>query len=176
MSRHRIRIAIFYRLLQSVYWRARTRGGIQGQRFRIKHPEKIVARHGLLEMGLDSIIDSYARIIAWQKIRIGKDVYISRDAVLVAYADIEIGDRSLIGERVSIHTENHGPAHARDAFSCKPVWIGKDVWIGAGVTLVSGAKIGDGAVIGAGAVVVGEIPSNSVAVGIPAKVIKTASS
>lgn len=52
------------------------------------------------------------------------------------------------------------------------VFIGNDVWIGYRVTIVGGVKIGDGAIIGAGAVVVDNIPPYSVAVGVPAKVVK----
>jgi virginiamycin A acetyltransferase len=50
--------------------------------------------------------------------------------------------------------------------------IGNDVFIGINVTVLDGVKIGDGAVIGAGAVVVNDIPPYSIAVGVPAKVVK----
>lgn len=50
--------------------------------------------------------------------------------------------------------------------------IGNDVWIGAGAIINNGIIIGDGCVIGAGAVITKDIPSWSVAVGIPGRVIK----
>ena len=50
--------------------------------------------------------------------------------------------------------------------------IGSDVWIGTGVTIKSGVTIGDGCFIGAGAVVTHDIPPFSIAVGVPARVIK----
>ena len=50
--------------------------------------------------------------------------------------------------------------------------IGNDVWIGCDVTILGGVRIGNGAVIGAGTVVARDIPSYSVVVGNPAKVIK----
>ena len=55
----------------------------------------------------------------------------------------------------------------------RPVHIGNDVWIGDRVMIMPGVHIGDGSVIGAGAVVTGDIPPYSIAVGVPAKVIRS---
>ena len=55
----------------------------------------------------------------------------------------------------------------------KPVTIGNDVWIGMRSIIMPGVTIGEGAVIGAGSVVTKNIPPYSIAVGTPAKVIKT---
>ena len=54
----------------------------------------------------------------------------------------------------------------------KEIKIGDDVWIGANVTILPGVTIGNNVVIGAGAVVTKDIPDNSLAVGVPARVIK----
>ena len=56
----------------------------------------------------------------------------------------------------------------------KPITIGNDVYFGNNVMVMPGCKIGNKVVIGAGAVVTKDIPDNSVAVGVPARVIKTA--
>ena len=55
----------------------------------------------------------------------------------------------------------------------KPIHIGKNVWIGSNSTILSGVTIGDNAVIGAGSVVTKDIPENMIAVGSPAKVIRS---
>ena len=53
------------------------------------------------------------------------------------------------------------------------ITIGSNVFIGMGSVILPGVTIGDNCVIGAGAVVTRDIPSGSVAAGVPAKVIKT---
>ncbi|WPC16106.1 acyltransferase [Riemerella anatipestifer] len=53
-----------------------------------------------------------------------------------------------------------------------PIIIGSNVYIGYGSIILPGVEIGDNVVIGAGSVVNKSIPSNSVAVGVPCRVIK----
>lgn len=55
----------------------------------------------------------------------------------------------------------------------RPITVGSNVYFGTGCTVLPGVTIGDNVVVGAGAVVTKDIPSNSVAVGVPARVIKT---
>lgn len=55
----------------------------------------------------------------------------------------------------------------------RPIKVGNNVWIGGNVVVLPGVTIGDNVVIGAGSVVNKDIPSNSVAVGNPCKVIKS---
>lgn len=55
----------------------------------------------------------------------------------------------------------------------KNIIIGNHVWLGNGVNVLKGVTIGDNTVIGIKSLVTNDIPSNSLAVGIPAKVVKT---
>ena len=64
------------------------------------------------------------------------------------------------------HSRNQGLERAL------PITIGDNCWFGANVTVMPGVKIGSGCVIGAGSVVTKDIPDNSLAIGVPARVIK----
>jgi lipopolysaccharide O-acetyltransferase len=63
------------------------------------------------------------------------------------------------------------PPVKRDLIS-SPIVIGNNCWFGDRVFIIQGVTIGDGVVIGAGSIVTKDIPSNSLAVGVPAKIIK----
>ena len=108
-----------------------------------------------------------------KNIKIGKNVFINACCRFQDQGGIEIGDGSLIGHNTTIATLNHdfNPLK-RQNLTPSPVKIGKNVWIGSDCTILPGVTIGDGAIIGAGSVVTKSIPTNAVAVGNPARVIK----
>ena len=91
---------------------------------------------------------------------------------------ITIGNNVHITDGVKFITHDGGTLLYRhlvpDLEITKPITIGDDVYIGNNVILLPGVNIGSNVVIGAGAVVSKDIPSNSVAVGVPARVIKSA--
>ena len=87
-----------------------------------------------------------------------------------------VGERVWIGPHTLITTVSH-PLSAKERREyyawAKPVTICDDVWIGGNVTILPGVTIGEGAVIGAGAVVTQDVPARSLAVGAPARVVRT---
>lgn len=91
---------------------------------------------------------------------------------------ITIGNNVHITDGVKFITHDGGTLLFRnqvpDLEITKPITVGNDVYFGNNVIILPGVTIGDKVVIGAGAVVSRDIPSNSVAVGVPARVIKTA--
>lgn len=108
-----------------------------------------------------------------KNITIGKNVFVNTGCHFQDQGGIRIGDGVLIGHNVVIATLNHHhDPEKRASMFPKPVIIGNNVWIGANVTLLPGVTVNDGAIIGAGSVVTKDVPKNSIAVGIPAKVIK----
>jgi len=91
---------------------------------------------------------------------------------------ITLGNNVHITDGVHFITHDGGTLLYRkkveDLEITKPITVGNDVYIGTNAILLPGVTIGNNVVIGAGAVVSKDIPDNSVAVGVPAKVIKTA--
>ena len=99
-------------------------------------------------------------------------------------AKVLIGDNANFGPNVTIVTPVHpliaserrsmqGPDGAPGHFCyARPVTVGNDVWLGANVTVCGGVTIGNGCVVGAGSVVTRDLPPNTFAAGVPAKVIR----
>lgn len=109
-------------------------------------------------------------------IHIGNRTYINFRCTILDEAAVTIGDDAFIGPNVSIYTACHStnPVERNTRWEwAKPVTIGNNCWIGGSVTILPGVTIGDNCTIGAGSVVVHDIPSGSIAVGNPCKVIKT---
>ncbi len=69
-------------------------------------------------------------------------------------------------------SNNHDP-YDRQILTCKPIVIKDGAWIGAGATILSGVTIGKFAIVGAASVVTHDVGDYEVAVGSPARVIKT---
>lgn len=111
-------------------------------------------------------------------VRLGHSVYVGPYSVIYGHGGVEIGDDTLISMHCRILSSDHAlppPDIAIRAQSdiLKPTRIGCDVWLGAGVTVLGGVTIGDGCVVGAGAVVSRDLPPRSIAVGVPAKVVRS---
>ncbi len=91
---------------------------------------------------------------------------------IFGHGGVEIGRETQIGPATLITTTGHDYREGLET-SYRPVCIGERVWIGANVTILPGVTIGDRAVIGAGAVVNRDIPAGTLAVGVPARVVRT---
>ena len=95
--------------------------------------------------------------------------------VILDCAIVTIGNRTKFGPGVSIFAATHPTTvqGRRDGIDfSKEVTIGHDCWIGGNTVILPGVTIGDGVTVGASSVVTKSIPSYSIAVGSPARVIK----
>lgn len=109
-------------------------------------------------------------------IKLGEYSYVNANCTFLDGGQITIGSHVLIGPNVQIYTPQHPMDHIARRESKEyafPVTIGDDCWIGGGAIICPGVTIGDRCIIGAGSVVTKDIPADSVAVGNPAKVIRS---
>ncbi len=108
-------------------------------------------------------------------IEVGERFFANFNFTVLDEAMVRIGDDVFIGPNVSIYTACHSTdpikRNTRQEWA-EPVTIGNNCWLGGSVTILPGVTIGDNVTIGAGSVVTKDIPSNTVAVGNPCKVIK----
>ena len=109
-------------------------------------------------------------------ISVGRHFFANFNLTVLDEACVTIGDNCFIGPNVSIYTACHPTdpteRNAQQQWA-EAVNIGNNVWIGGTVTILPGVTIGDNVTIGAGSVVTRDIPSNTIAVGNPARVIRT---
>ncbi len=109
-------------------------------------------------------------------IRVGKNFFANFNLVILDEAPVTFGDNVFVAPNCGFYTAGHpvdAPERNIGLEYARPITVGNDVWIGAGVSVLPGVTIGSNCVIGAGSVVSRDIPSNSIAVGNPCRVIKT---
>jgi acetyltransferase-like isoleucine patch superfamily enzyme len=97
----------------------------------------------------------------------GERVFINQGCFFLDLGGITIGDRVLIGPRVTLSTAGHPVEldERYDGVTHAPIVIEDDVWIGAAATITPGVTIGRGSVVGAGTVVAKDVPPMSVVTG-----------
>ncbi|TYB96818.1 sugar O-acetyltransferase [Micromonospora sp. WP24] len=110
------------------------------------------------------------------RIRIGPRCFVNFNAVFLDVAPITIGADVQIGPNVQLLTPTHPvePEPRRAKWeSARPITIGDNVWLGGGVIVLAGIDVGANTVVGAGAVVTRDLPPNVVALGNPARAVRS---
>jgi maltose O-acetyltransferase len=110
------------------------------------------------------------------QIHIGARTFANWGLIALDVAKITIGDDVQIGPNVQLLTATHPiePAPRRAKWEgSKPITLHDNVWLGGGVIVCPGVTIGENTVVGAGSIVTRDLPANVVAVGNPARVIRT---
>jgi acetyltransferase-like isoleucine patch superfamily enzyme len=94
-------------------------------------------------------------------------VFINQNCTFLDYAGIRLGERVMVGPKVTFITMGHpvDPEDRRTWLSGAPIDVAENVWIGAGATILPGVSIGRDAVVAAGAVVADDVPAASLVTG-----------
>lgn len=172
------------------------RGVVIGRNVTFRHPSKIRLGDGVV-LDDNSVVD--AKGDGNGGITLKSGVYIGRNSIVYCKGgDITLEEEVSISSNCVVFSSNKLTMHPgsmigaysyllsggeydyqsplpfakQNGMETKgPLEIGADCWFGAHVTVLDGASIGARSVLGAGAVVTSPIPANSLAVGIPAKVV-----
>lgn len=165
--------------IKKMHFRMHHQHGLSvGRSVEIRSPQNLVLGNNV---SLDSNALLHCGGFEWcnykGKIQLGDNVYIGPNSVLFGAGDIVIGNNVLISPCVVItshqHTFQEKGIPVRDQpTEFNAVTIEDDVWVGSNAVILPGVTIGKGAIIGAGAVVTQDIPQFSMAVGVPARVVK----
>jgi maltose O-acetyltransferase len=109
-------------------------------------------------------------------LEIGERTFINYGCSIGATHLIRIGAGCSIGPHVMLMDNDFHrlePERRDEHPESKPIILEENVWLGARVIVLKGVTIGTGSVIGAGSVVTRDVPARSVAVGLPARVVRT---
>jgi acetyltransferase-like isoleucine patch superfamily enzyme len=175
------------------------RGVIFGQNVTLRHPHKIFIGDDAV---IDDNCMLDAKGADSQGIFLGNKVFLGRNSILsckdgdiiledgvnigfncevFSSSEVTIGENTLLaaycyivgGGNYDLEREAMAFAEQEGLASLGGIHIGRNCWLAADVKVLDGVEIGEGSVIGAGAVVRQSIPPNSMAVGVPARVVKT---
>lgn len=110
-------------------------------------------------------------------IRIGRGTFIGESVVIRGQGGVTIGNDVLVAPLAKILAVNHNFGDSTrpvidQGITGQGIVVGDGAWIGAGAAILDGVCIGEGAVVGANAVVTRDVPPHSLAVGVPARVIR----
>lgn len=126
-------------------------------------------------VGEDVFVEPPFRVDYGCNVSVGDRFYANFNLTILDCGIVKIGKTVMFGPNVSIMAATHETevqSRRENIEYAKPVVIGDDCWIGGHVVILPGVTIGQGCTIAAGAVVTKDIPAWSVAMGMPARVVK----
>jgi len=101
-------------------------------------------------------------------------VFVNQGCTFLDYAGIRLGERVMVGPKVTFITSGHpvDPAVRRLYLTGAPIDVAENAWIGAGATILPGVTIGRDAVVAAGAIVADDVPPATLVTGPKATVVR----
>lgn len=157
--------------------------------YRLPHaPGRHVSRQ--IHLGSDAYIGRNAWIninSARARLTIGAGSVIGNDLTVTCGESVTVGEGVLMSARIALLDQLHdydewlapqlrgepGPPRFSWAMTeARPVHVGSGTWLGIGVVVLPGVTIGEGCVVGANAVVTTDLPDYSIAVGVPARILR----
>ena len=145
----------------------------------LPHPARVwLYRCFLGKLGRSPLVDQGIYFRYPRRVFIADDVSINRGCEFFPSAQIKTGtitvlDHVAIGPNVRFYAASHDYWTLALDDVAAPIVVDRNVWIGADSIILPGVTIGEGAVIGAGSVVTKDVPPYTVAVGNPARVVKS---
>jgi acetyltransferase-like isoleucine patch superfamily enzyme len=132
---------------------------------------------GRLVLADDCEVDDGSTLAVYHggRLALGAGCFVGHHATLAARDSVELGAGTFLAELVSVRDHDHavGLPPSSGEVDVAQVRLGADVWLGAKVTVLRGSRVGDRTVVGANSVVRGDLPADVVAVGAPARVVRT---
>jgi len=153
----------------------------------LEQPHAVLVGPEFISIGSDTLISAGSILAASPEseqamldgpvLRIGSRVWAARGLSVVAHRRVEIGDDVWFGPGVYVTDAGHDPSDVEVPIGlrmepARPVRIGAGSWLGTGVVVLPGVTIGEHVAVGANSVVATDLPSNTIAVGSPARVVR----
>jgi acetyltransferase-like isoleucine patch superfamily enzyme len=137
-----------------------------------------IGRHATLHIGRWAWIGHGSKLRVHEgEVRIGAKTVMGQECTISAFQHVSIGRECIVADRVMLIDFDHGMVEVERPIRLQGIYkrdvrVGHNVWIGYGACILRGATVGDNSVIGTSAVVTGEVPTNAVVGGVPARVIR----
>lgn len=175
-----VRMTRFHRFHPDIHSSCEIRGAVSVGMFASVEDGVLLdaGQAGRIDVGFRSKVKRGVTVRAFDGlVSIGNRVSIAENSVFYGHGGITVRDGTLLAPHcilaASQHIFDEFEPHIRfQGETARGIHIGEGVWIGARAVILDGVSVGDGAVIGAGAVVTDDIPPNSVAVGVPCRLLR----
>jgi acetyltransferase-like isoleucine patch superfamily enzyme len=137
-----------------------------------------IGKDATLHLGRWSWVGTGTKIRVHEgEVRIGAKTVLGQECTISAFQHVSIGRECIVADRVMLIDFDHGVVEVERPIRLQGIYkrdvrVGHNVWMGYGACVLRGCTVGDNSVLGTYAVVTKDIPANSVAVGVPAKVIR----